>query len=126
MGNVPKSNVNSSSTAFDTEKALRDYENIEFDEVPSVFCNFCMSGNQFLDNCMKVVFSSRWISIVLILVDAGLHVWSSMLHTNCSSAYSRSFIGIMERYTIALEWYVCLSGIFGILNTNRTLILQYF
>ena len=29
-------------------------------------------------------------------------------------------------YTIGLEWYVCIFGIYGILNTNRTLILQYF
>jgi len=113
---------------YDTDKAIYEYEKIEFDEVPSIFCNFCQcfGNNRFMNLLCNVVLSSRWIAIVLVLVDAGLHVWATLLHTRCPAAYGTSWIGIVERYTVALEWYVCISGIYGILQTNRTLIFQYF
>jgi len=127
VNSEPRKSVSERRTAeFDTETALKEHDKIEFGQIPSVFCNFCQCGNSFMDMVCNKIFSTKWIAILLIIADAGLHIWATTLHSRCSSAYSRSWIGILERYTIGLEWYFCLSGIYGILNTNRTLICQYF
>jgi len=100
VNSEPRRSVPERSTAeFDTEQALKEHDKIEFGQVPSIFCNFCQCGNSVMDKVCNTIFSSKWIAVVLILVDAGLHLWATNLHTKCSSAYSRSWIGVLERYS---------------------------
>merc|ERR1711976_665242 len=69
---------------YTAAQAEYEYDKIQFEDVPSIFCKICQccDSNRTMNFICTKVLSSRWIAILLILIDVTLHGWATNLHSS--------------------------------------------